>query len=129
MGRMIIIENLGSEATETELTTLLSGHGTVEAIQLATDESSDEGTQVAFVVMQSGRHGRAAIAALDAQTYSGRVLKIRPMKRQAGQAAGPSSAGAVAPGPGGRRGRRNIFGGKSGVYGSKGRGTSGGRNR
>lgn len=128
MGTTIFIENLSSSVTGTELTELLSQHGTVESTELAKDDASDEDTQVAFVVMRSSKHGRAVIAALDGETHSGRVLKIKVMKRGGGPM-GDSSRGAAGSGALGRGRRTDVFGGRGGVYGHKGRGKAGGRNQ
>ena len=126
MGRTIFIDNLSSDVTASELTELLAQHGTVETIELVKNEAAEEDTQAAFVVMQNGRHGRAAI---DGQTHSGRVLKVRAMKGKGASALGTSSSGmAAGPGQGRHGGRAGVFGAKGGTYGHKGRGTSGGRN-
>ena len=128
MSGTLFIENLDGSVTASQLTTLLSEHGKVGAVELAKDDTSDEGTQVAFVTMQNAKHGRAAIAGLDGQTHSNRVLKVKALRGR-----GPSSGGMTSPGglgtggvAGGRR--STVFGARSGTYGHKGRGKSGGRN-
>ena len=126
MGSMVFIENLAADVTEAAFTELLSQHGTVGDVRLAKDETAEDAAQVAFVTMNSSRHGRAVIAALNGQTHSDRVLKARAMKRQGETSTGSSAAGMSGLGQAGRGG---VFGAKGGIYGHKGRGKSGGRNR
>lgn len=88
--RRMYVGNLAPETTETDLKTLFSQHGTVRGIDLARDVFSGRCRGFAFVDME-GHEARAAIAALDGQTFMGKALRVneeRPKEK------------------GGRRGRR-----------------------
>lgn len=125
MASTVFVENLGGSVTAADLTEHLSEHGTIESIELAKDDGSDDGGQVAFITMRNTKQGRAVIAALNGQTYGERVLKAKAMKRGGGLASAGSSSGPAGMGSG----RRGVFSGGGGAYGHKGRGKAGGRNR
>jgi len=92
MNPMIVVENVDGTVTAAELMELLNGFGTVVSVQPAKEETPGTGTRIAFVSVQSAKHGKAIIAALDGQTRWGHVLKIKAMKSRSGEA-GPGSIG------------------------------------
>jgi hypothetical protein len=120
---MILIENLDAKVTRDQLDQLISQHGEVESIQLADD--TDEDTRVAFVTMKGAKHGRAVIDALDGKTHWEQTLNVSALKQHHEFEGAPNNpAGGPAGGGISRR-----FGGRSGLYGHKGRGKGGGRHQ
>ena len=123
MSWLVIIGNLGTEATEATVKGLLTPHGEVETIQLRRDESGTEPTQTASAQVQSSKQGCAAIAALDGQEHAGRRLAVKVAKGDGRHQGGLGGA----PGATGRSARANVYGGKGGAAGHKGIGKGGGR--
>lgn len=74
--KKIFIGNLPPDASEEDVRSLFSEFGTVRSINLVTDLFSGKCRGFGFVEME-GHEARAAIAALDGNMYSGKLLKVK----------------------------------------------------
>lgn len=74
--KKIFIGNLPTDASDESIKTLFSEYGTVRSINLVTDLFSGKCRGFGFVEME-GHEARAAIAGLDGNLYSGKLLKVK----------------------------------------------------
>lgn len=74
--KKMFVGNLPAEASEQSVRELFSEFGTVRSIQLAADIFTRKCRGFGFVEME-GHEARAAIAALDGKTFSGKSLRVR----------------------------------------------------
>lgn len=77
---MITIENVGSQVTAADMTTLLAQHEGVKSVKLGKELTPGTDTRVVFVTMQSDRYGHAVIAALDGKEHWGHALTVKALK-------------------------------------------------
>jgi RNA recognition motif-containing protein len=100
MGAKIYVGGLPYSATESQLQTLFSQHGTVESARIITDKFTGQSRGFGFVEMSTGQEAQRAIAALHETQLDGRTLTVNEAKPQAPRANGGYS------GDRGNRGRR-----------------------
>ncbi len=74
--KKIFIGNLPADASDENIKSLFSEYGTVRSINLVTDLFSGKCRGFGFVEME-GHEARAAIAGLDGNMYSGKLLKVK----------------------------------------------------
>lgn len=82
--KTLFVGNLPTEATETEIIELFSQHGTVRKIELPRDIFSGRNKGFAFVDME-GHEARAAMSALNGQSFKDKMLKVRDEKPKKGR--------------------------------------------
>ncbi len=72
----MFVGNLPADASEQAVRELFSEFGTVRSIHLAADIFTGKCRGFGFVEME-GHEARAALAALDGKTFSGKSLRVR----------------------------------------------------
>src|SRR6201996_9231589 len=100
----IYVGNLPFSATEAEIRTLFSQHGTVESVSLPTDRETGRPRGFGFVEMSQADASRA-IQALNGQDLGGRPLRVNEAQDK------PRASGG---GGGGGGGNRRAGGGGGG---------------
>jgi RNA recognition motif-containing protein len=111
----IYVGNLPFSATDAEIRTLFSQHGTVESVSLPTDRETGRPRGFGFVEMNQADAARA-IQALNGQDLGGRPLRVNEAQdkpRGGGGGGGGRSGGG---GGGGYRGGGGGGGGGSGRW-------------
>ena len=93
----IYVGNLPFTATDTEIRTLFSQHGTVESVSLPTDRETGRPRGFGFVEMNQADAARA-IQNLNGQDLGGRTLRVNEAQDK------PRGGGGGRPGGGGPRG-------------------------
>ncbi len=104
MGSKIYVGGLPYSATESQVETLFSEHGTVESARVITDKYTGQSRGFGFVEMSSPSEAEAAIAALHSTEMDGRTLTVNEAKPMA-----PRSGGGGFGGGGDRGGRGSRF--------------------
>lgn len=112
----IYVGNLPFSATEDEIRTLFSQHGTVESVALPNDRETGRPRGFGFVEMSRADADRA-IQAVNGQTVGGRQLRVNEAQDK------PRTGG----GGGGGGFRGGSGGGGGGFRGGSGGGGGGGR--
>jgi RNA recognition motif-containing protein len=105
MGSKLYVGGLPYAATESQLTTLFSAHGTVESARVIADKFTGQSRGFGFVEMSTPEEAQAAITALNGSQMDGRSLTVNEAKPQESRSGG-----------GGGRfsgGRGNDFGGRN----------------
>ena len=74
--KKMFVGNLPTEASEKSVRELFSPFGTVRSIRLVADVFTGKCKGFGFVEME-GNEARAAMAALDGKTFSGKSLRVR----------------------------------------------------
>ncbi|MDH3688357.1 MAG: RNA-binding protein [Gammaproteobacteria bacterium] len=74
--KKLFVGNLSSDASEETVTELFSQYGTVRSIRLTKDVFTGKCRGFGFIEME-GHEARAAMAALDGKTFSGKSLRVR----------------------------------------------------
>jgi len=90
MSTKLYVTNLSPEAARDELEFLFVAHGTVRSVAVINQFTTADSKGVAFVEMDSERHGEAAMAALNGTAHRGFALTVSwavPGRRR-----GPDSA-------------------------------------
>jgi RNA recognition motif-containing protein len=82
MGAKIYVGGLPYSATESQLQTLFSLHGTVESARVITDKFTGQSRGFGFVEMSTAQEAKAAITALNATQLDGRTLTVNEAKPQ-----------------------------------------------
>lgn len=77
MKMKLYVGNVAAEMTDGELAQLFAPHGTVRRVRIATDGDTGARRGHAFVTMETGEEGQAAIAALDGKAAAGQALAVR----------------------------------------------------
>ena len=72
----LYVGNLSFETTENDLQDLFEKHGTVSEVRLMMDKMTGKSRGFAFVTMNDGAQGNAAMAALNGQDLNGRALNV-----------------------------------------------------
>ena len=87
MGSKLYVGGLPYAATETQLTTLLTTHGTVESARVISDRFTGQSRGFGFVEMSTPQEAQAAITALNGTQMDGRSLTVneaKPMEARSG---------------------------------------------
>lgn len=82
----ILIENLGSDATEQDIRSLFAAHGTIDRFKIVTD--SRTGQPKAFVELTDDAAAQKAIHATDGSEVRGRAVKVNAARPQLHRGAG-----------------------------------------
>jgi RNA recognition motif-containing protein len=82
MGSKIYVGGLPYSATESQLQSLFSPHGTVESTRVVTDKYTGQSRGFGFVEMSTAQEAKAAITALNATQLDGRTLTVNEAKPQ-----------------------------------------------
>jgi RNA recognition motif-containing protein len=96
MGSKLYVGGLPYAATESQLTTLFTAHGTVESARVIADKFTGQSLGFGFVEMSTVEEAQAAIAALNGSQMDGRSLTVneaKPMEPRSGGGSGRSSVG------------------------------------
>ncbi|MEC4674166.1 MAG: RNA-binding protein [Nitrospirota bacterium] len=101
MGSKIYVGGLPFAATDSQVETLFSAHGTVESARVITDKFTGQSRGFGFVEMSTPSEAEAAITALNSTEMDGRTLTVNEAKPMA-----PRSGGGGGFGGGGDRGGR-----------------------
>ena len=120
----IYVGNLPFTATEAEVRTLFSEHGTVESVSLPTDRETGRPRGFGFVEMSQADAARA-IQNLNGKDLGGRPLRVN--EAQDKPRTGGGGGGYRGGGGGGGGGYRGGGGGSGGGGGGGGGGSGGGR--
>lgn len=90
MSTKLYVTNLSPQAARGELESLFAAHGTVRSVAVINQFTTADSKGVAFVEMDSERHGEAAMAALDGTAHRGFALSVA--WAVPGQQRGPDSS-------------------------------------
>lgn len=82
MGAKIYVGGLPYSATESQLQTLFSPHGTVESARIITDKFTGQSRGFGFVEMSTGQEAQSAIVALHETQLEGRTLTVNAARPQ-----------------------------------------------
>jgi cold-inducible RNA-binding protein len=99
----IYVGNLPFSATDAEIRTLFSQHGTVESVSLPTDRETGRPRGFGFVEMNQADAARA-IQALNGQDLGGRPLRVNEAQDKPRGGGGGGRSGGGGGGGGGYRG-------------------------
>lgn len=91
MARTIYVGNLPWSATEDDLTALVSPHGTVLSVRIATDRETGRSRGFGFVEVEDD-HLDQAVEALQNVEMDGRVLTINEARPREPRAGGGASS-------------------------------------
>jgi RNA recognition motif-containing protein len=130
MNNKLYIGNLSFDATEQDLTDLLSPHGQVSEVLVMMDKMTGRPRGFAFATMADWQGADAVIKALHGQDFMGRPLTIneaRPREERPAYSGGGGGGGYRGGGGGGGGGGYRGGGGGGGGY--RGGGGGGGRDR
>jgi cold-inducible RNA-binding protein len=133
MNTKMYVGNLSFDATQEDLESLFSGHGTVKDVFILKDRDSGRPRGFAFVSMETVEEMNTAIEALNGEEFMGRNLAVneaRPREERGGGGGGGRSFGGG--GGGGGRGfgdRRGGGGGRRDFGDRRGGGGGGGGRR
>ena len=123
------VGNLSFDATQEDLESLFSGHGTVKDVFILKDRDSGRPRGFAFVSMETVEEMNTAIEALNGEEFMGRNLAVneaRPREERGGGGGGGRSFGGGGGGGGGRRDFGDRRGGGGGGGGRRDYGDQGG---
>jgi len=101
----IYVGNLSFDATQPDLESLFSSHGTIDDVRLITDRYSGRSKGFGFVEMPNNDEAEAAIQALNGTEFQGRTLTVneaRPRESGGGGGGGRRGGGGGGGGGGGR---------------------------
>jgi len=132
MNNKLYIGNLSFDATEQDLTDLLSPHGQVSEVLVMMDKMTGRPRGFAFATMVDWQGADAVIKALHGQDFMGRPLTIneaRPREERPAYSGGGGGGGGGYRGGGGGGGGYRGGGGGSGGGGYRGGGGGGGGGR
>ena len=93
MGTKLYVGGLPYAATESQLTTSFSAHGTVESARVIADKFTGQSRGFGFVEMSTPEEAQAAIAALHGSQMDGRTLTVNEAKPQEPRSGGRSGGG------------------------------------
>jgi RNA recognition motif-containing protein len=88
MASKLYVGGLPYSATDSELTTLFSAHGTVESARVITDKFTGQSRGFGFVEMATAEEAQAAIGALNGSQMGGRSLTVNEAKPQEARSGG-----------------------------------------
>jgi RNA recognition motif-containing protein len=108
MGSKLYVGGLPYAATESQLTTLFSAHGTVESARVIADKFTGQSRGFGFVEMSTPEEAQAAISALNGSQMDGRSLTVNEAKPQESRSGG-GGGGRFSGGRGNDFGSRNRF--------------------
>jgi len=72
----LYVGNLSYDTTENELRELFAPHGTVESVNLITDNATGRSKGFGFVAFPNDEEAKAAIAALNGKDLRGRTITV-----------------------------------------------------
>ena len=87
----LYVGNLSFETTENDLQDMFEQHGKVAEVALMMDRTTGRSRGFAFVTMNDGTEGNAAMAAFNGKEIQGRTLTVneaRPREERPRQSAG-----------------------------------------
>ncbi len=125
MGKKLYVGNLPFSATEQELQTKFSAHGSVESAKIIMDRESGRSKGFGFVEMADDDGAQSAINSLNGADFAGRAMIVSEARPQAPREGGGGRGGGGYGGGGGRGG--GGYGGGGGGRGGGGRGGGGDR--
>ena len=102
----IYVGNLPFSASEADVRTLFSQHGTVESVALPTDRETGRPRGFGFVEMGSSEDADGAIRDLNGQDFGGRPLTVNEARERTSGGGGGGFGGGY-----GRGGRGGMGGG------------------
>jgi RNA recognition motif-containing protein len=111
----IYVGNLPFSASEADVRTLFSQHGTVESVSLPTDRETGRPRGFGFVEMSQADAARA-IQNLNGQDMGGRPLRVNEAQDKPRGGGGGGGGGRPGGGGGGYRGGGNSGGGGGGRW-------------
>jgi RNA recognition motif-containing protein len=114
MGKKLYVGNLPFSATEQELQTKFSAHGSVESAKIIMDRESGRSKGFGFVEMADDDGAQSAINSLNGADFSGRAMIVSEARPQAPREGGGGGGGRGGYGGGGRGGGRGGYGGGGG---------------
>lgn len=110
MGKKLYVGNLGYNITSSDLEQLFAAHGSVRSAEVIQDRSTGGSKGFGFVEMETDEEAKQAIAALNGQEHSGRMLTVNEARPRENRTGG---------GGGGGRGGYGGGGGGRGGYGGR----------
>jgi cold-inducible RNA-binding protein len=87
----LYVGNLSYDTTEAELRELFAAHGTVDSVNLITDNATGRSKGFGFVEMPNDEEAKAAIAGLNGKDLRGRTINVneaRPKAERGGSGGG-----------------------------------------
>ena len=109
MGSKIYVGGLPFAATDSQVETLFSAHGTVESARVITDKFTGQSRGFGFVEMSTPSEAEAAITALNSTEMDGRTLTVNEAKPMAPRGGGGGGFGGGGDRGGDRGGRGSRF--------------------
>jgi len=91
----LYVGNLPFTASEADVRTLFSQHGTVESVSLPTDRETGRPRGFGFVEMSNDSEADAAIAALNGANHLGRTLNVNEARPKGEGGGGPRGGGGL----------------------------------
>jgi cold-inducible RNA-binding protein len=79
----LYVGNLSYDTTEAELRELFAAHGTVESVNLITDNATGRSKGFGFVEFPNDQEAKAAIAGLNGKELSGRAINVNEARPKA----------------------------------------------
>jgi cold-inducible RNA-binding protein len=114
----IYVGNLPFTASEADIRTLFSQHGTVESVSLPTDRDTGRPRGFGFVEMSQADSAKA-IQSLNGHNMGGRPLRVNEAQDKPRTGGGGGGGGGGRPGGGGGGGYRGGAGGGGGGGGGR----------
>ena len=115
------VGNLSFDATQEDLESLFSGHGTVKDVFILKDRDSGRPRGFAFVSMETVEEMNTAIEALNGEEFMGRNLAVNEARPREERGGGGGGFGDRRGGGGGGGGRRDFGDRRGGGGGGGGR--------
>ncbi len=79
----LLIRNLASTTTESELKTMFEAYGTVQSCNLVMDKETDSSKGFAFVEMPSQGEAKAAMKRLNYKDVAGNRIRVKKAESKA----------------------------------------------
>jgi RNA recognition motif-containing protein len=79
----LFVGNLSFQTTESDLTTLFKGFGSVTRVHVAVDRETGRARGFAFVEMPNDEEAAKAVAGLNGKEFGGRSLKVNDARPRA----------------------------------------------
>ncbi len=99
-GRKLYVGGLPYSVSDTQLSDLFAGHGTVDSAQVITDRMTGRSRGFGFVEMSSSEEAEAAVTSLSGTQLEGRTLTVNEAKQRS--QSGGGGGGGYGGGGGGR---------------------------
>jgi cold-inducible RNA-binding protein len=114
MGKKLYVGNLPFSATEQELQSKFSAHGSVESAKIIMDRETGRSKGFGFVEMADEDGAQNAINSLNGADFSGRAMIVSEARPQAPREGGGGGRGGYGGRGGGGRGGGGGYGGGRG---------------